>query len=257
MEGEGNDSLPKDEEEMRQTTGDRIRQAREERGLKQSDIADAIGVKMQAVSNWERGKGISRENATRLADYLGVAVDWLLKGKSIQPSNVQAQATLEPAMRVSTYTGLTQRHPMSDARTPIMGSVRAGAWLEMDSLVTSEPAEFLPIPRDTAYPIGAYYALKVDGTSIDKVAANGDFLICLDLGKTGIGISERDLVIVQRTKPDGTREITAKRVHREAGTFILRPESHDPRWQEAIRFDPDNGDEVAVLARVEFVYRRP
>lgn len=57
----------------------RIRSRREERGLKQVDIANALQVSAQAVSKWERG-----ENAPDiallggLAKLLDVSTDWLL-----------------------------------------------------------------------------------------------------------------------------------------------------------------------------------
>jgi transcriptional regulator with XRE-family HTH domain len=57
----------------------KIRGRREARGLKQQDIANALGVSPQAVSKWERG-----ENAPdiavvgELARLLDVSTDWLL-----------------------------------------------------------------------------------------------------------------------------------------------------------------------------------
>ena len=59
--------------------GDRIRQLREKRGLKQRDVAGALQISAQAVSKWERG-----ENAPDIAvlldlsKLLGVSVDALL-----------------------------------------------------------------------------------------------------------------------------------------------------------------------------------
>lgn len=59
--------------------GARIRKRREERGLKQADIAAGLTVSAQAVSKWERG-----ENAPdiallpKLSSLLDVSVDWLL-----------------------------------------------------------------------------------------------------------------------------------------------------------------------------------
>jgi class 3 adenylate cyclase len=59
--------------------GDRIKQLREKRGLKQRDVASALQISAQAVSKWERG-----ENAPDIAvlldlsKLLGVSVDALL-----------------------------------------------------------------------------------------------------------------------------------------------------------------------------------
>ena len=63
--------------------GLRIRAQREKRGLKQQDVANALGISPQAVSKWERG-----ENApdiavlAPLARLLGVSADWLLDDES-------------------------------------------------------------------------------------------------------------------------------------------------------------------------------
>lgn len=59
--------------------GLKIKKCREERGLKQADIANALQVSSQAVSKWERG-----ENAPdilllpQIAKLLDVSIDWLL-----------------------------------------------------------------------------------------------------------------------------------------------------------------------------------
>lgn len=59
--------------------GQRIKQQREKRQLRQADIASALGLTAQAVSKWERG-----ENApdiavlVALARLLGVSVEWIL-----------------------------------------------------------------------------------------------------------------------------------------------------------------------------------
>ena len=71
--------------------GNRIRQRREQVGLRQRDIADALQLSAQAVSKWERG-----ENAPDigllpdLARLLGITTDWLLAGFDDQPDLLKA-----------------------------------------------------------------------------------------------------------------------------------------------------------------------
>ena len=71
--------------------GQRIRQQREERQLRQTDIANALQISFQAVSKWERG-----ENAPdiflfpKLARLLGVSTDWLLSGDHAQRDMIPA-----------------------------------------------------------------------------------------------------------------------------------------------------------------------
>ncbi len=59
--------------------GGRIRSRREERNLKQSEIASALQVSAQAVSKWERGENAPDISLlAHLAKLLGVTTDWLL-----------------------------------------------------------------------------------------------------------------------------------------------------------------------------------
>lgn len=59
--------------------GLRVRDLRRERGMTQSDLADAIGVSRSAVAQWESGRaGQATPHLRRVADVLGVSVDHLL-----------------------------------------------------------------------------------------------------------------------------------------------------------------------------------
>lgn len=58
---------------------DRIRSLRKEHNLKQSELAEAIGVNGGSVSKFETGlKAPSRETLQRIADYFNVTADYLL-----------------------------------------------------------------------------------------------------------------------------------------------------------------------------------
>jgi class 3 adenylate cyclase len=71
--------------------GQRIKQQRERRQLRQVDIASALRLTSQAVSKWERG-----ENAPDiavlldLARLLGVSVEWILTGRQEAPGTFPA-----------------------------------------------------------------------------------------------------------------------------------------------------------------------
>ena len=71
--------------------GQRIKQQRERRQLRQADIASALRLTSQAVSKWERG-----ENAPDiavlldLARLLGVSVEWILTGRQEAPGTFPA-----------------------------------------------------------------------------------------------------------------------------------------------------------------------
>ncbi len=67
--------------------GDRIREQRLKRRLKQRDIANALALSAQAVSKWERGENAPDISLLHhLATILGVTIDWLLVGPQ-QPAD--------------------------------------------------------------------------------------------------------------------------------------------------------------------------
>ena len=60
--------------------GERIKSIRKEKGLTQGELAEALSVSFQAVSNWERGIAPpDLENLMHLSEYFGVLMDDLLK----------------------------------------------------------------------------------------------------------------------------------------------------------------------------------
>ena len=71
--------------------GIRIRDQRDRRKLKQSDIAIALGVSTQAVSKWERGENAPDISLlVELGRLLGVSVEWILGGSSAETDTFPA-----------------------------------------------------------------------------------------------------------------------------------------------------------------------
>ena len=69
-------------------TADTIRRLREERGLTQSQLAEAIGVTDKAVSKWERARGLPDISLVEpLASALGISVAELLTGDVRENAN--------------------------------------------------------------------------------------------------------------------------------------------------------------------------
>src|SRR6201998_1449592 len=62
--------------------GTRIREAREEAGWTQDQLAEAVGVSRRCVAQWETGRaGQVTTNLTRVAAALGVGVEHLMYGR--------------------------------------------------------------------------------------------------------------------------------------------------------------------------------
>ena len=62
----------------------RLKELRKYKRLTQSEMANFIGVNQNTYSYWENGKSkIDNETLTKLADFFGVTIDYLL-GRDIQ-----------------------------------------------------------------------------------------------------------------------------------------------------------------------------
>ena len=62
--------------------GARIKDAREDQGWTQDQLAEAVGVSRSAVAQWETGRaGQVTTNLTRVAAALGVGVEHLMYGR--------------------------------------------------------------------------------------------------------------------------------------------------------------------------------
>lgn len=79
----------------------RIRDLREDRDLRQSDVADATGIDQKTISNYETGKTNPDSFAIiKLAEFFGVSTDYLLGVEKTDSDSLSAaQAKLEDIKR--------------------------------------------------------------------------------------------------------------------------------------------------------------
>lgn len=202
----------------RMTVGARIKQAREAKGLTQEALADAVGVSRPAVTQWEDGTSTPRnKKLPSIAAALDVDPLWLSHGE-----------------------GLGGARPM-----PVKGEVAAGIWKEAVEL-DLEPIPVAPVPE---YPAEAQYGLLVRGTSLNKIANDSDYLIVVDVLKTGLSPRPGDLVVVERRR-HGTTEATAKRLVRDGTRRALRAESTDPQYQGIIPLGPIDAETEIVITAI-------
>jgi transcriptional regulator with XRE-family HTH domain len=70
-----------------ETMGDRIKMLRQSKGLNQSQLADAVGVSREAVSQWENGatENIKLQPFLRLYAILGTSPEYLVYGPEAPP----------------------------------------------------------------------------------------------------------------------------------------------------------------------------
>ena len=79
--------------------GDRIRSARERRGWTQGGLADASGISKGFLSDVENDKrNLSSESALKIADALGISLDYLLRGESGERERLRRPVSIPPEL---------------------------------------------------------------------------------------------------------------------------------------------------------------
>ena len=97
--------------------GDRLRDLRESRNLKQTDVANALGISNKILSSYERNISMPTiDNLKNLCEYYNISADYLLQidvGKNIKSSQEAATLTAlsqEQKQILSYYGRLNAEH---------------------------------------------------------------------------------------------------------------------------------------------------
>lgn len=203
----------------RETLGQLIR----DRGETMKSISLRAGLGETAVRDilQKRVNSPSIETLTAIADALEIPLSVVLGG--------------------SMYGSRTVRY------IKVVGEVAAGAWRDVTH---ADFQEFeIPIPMDPKYPAGAMFALQIRGTSINRKAQDGDWVVCLKCESAPRPFQSGDWVVVEQTE-SGKVETTIKKVRWNRG-WELWPDSTDTRWKTPIQLNGlGDGIEVRVTAFV-------
>lgn len=207
------------------TPGERLRARREERGLSAADLAQRVGRSESAVRNQENGtNGIPPALAKKYASALGTTAAWLLYG--------------------DTTTGGAE--PVLQA-LPLIGQIRAGAWLALDDSAQDEP-QMLSAALDQRYPDAKQWLREVVGDSMNAAGiSSGDLAHIVDWADTGLAVATGQIVEVTRSRDGGgLREVTLKEVEVTPKRILLWPRSTNPRWKDPVELADPNGQDVEV-----------
>jgi SOS-response transcriptional repressor LexA len=151
---------------MKSTIGDRLREARDNKGLDQVTLAEKVGVATRTLQRWEKGEQVpDGVTITRIARATAVQPSWLLTG--------DGEMYALPSRPDNVY--------------PLPGSLRRGAHLVDLPLISSVPAGkvatiFHPdyvddyVTIDDVKDPGAF-ALRVKGSSMAPRIEDGDVVI--------------------------------------------------------------------------------
>lgn len=144
--------------------GNRIKEYRKQAGLKQSDVAKAVGVSIASISKWEGGMELSFNNAASLARCLSISLDDLHYGGNL----INEEA--------ATYT---------TSRIPIVGTTQAGPnkeWFDL-GYPCGWSDEYIDYPAKSQN----VYALKVAGNSMAPRILEGEAVVINPNSKPAFG----------------------------------------------------------------------
>ena len=140
---------------MKKTLGERIAEKRKAKGMKQEELAEALGVSAQAVSKWENDVSCPDiMTLPTLARKLGCTVDELLIGK-----NEEKEATLVPA---------TERKDFDKLMLRIVCNSSDG-----ETLRVNLPLPLVRILLDSGVSVGSVGGDRIKGLNIDWPAIVG------------------------------------------------------------------------------------
>jgi len=165
-----------------------LKQLRKAQRMTQSDLAAKLGISRSSIAMWETGQAVpSIHHLRQLAAIFNVSTDALL---GIGPS-IKATSN-------------------SDGKIPILGKIVAG--IPHDAI--EEVIGFEEIDPKVAAK-GAYFALKIEGDSMEPKMSNGDTIII----QYGSRIENGDIAVVLIAN----EESTVKRIKRTSDGLELIP----------------------------------
>ena len=210
--------------------GERLVEARTRLGWKQTDLARHSGVPQQSVQAIESSNQQSSKYLHQLAGALGVTGAWLLGEQGDRWDSVKVAH-----------------------RAPVRGLVAAGLWQEDSRQIGDDtPVPISPNPRYASRP---QIAFRVVGNSMDRLVADGEYVICIDFAESPMHLRNGDIVVAERRR-GGETERTVKRVRIDDQTIELCPDSNDPEHQAPIVLAPGSDPgEVFVIGIVIGFYR--
>jgi hypothetical protein len=219
-------------------------EALEHAGMSQADLVRELHSRF----NWADNRSVLNKIISGSRD---------LKADEMLHISVATGHPIPGGLPAAQSSGLT---PLTSAVQTIhvKGKVAANSWMDVDSMDFGYE-DIEPIPSLGGYPPEWQYGLLVEGKCLNKIAAHGDRLVCLDLQKAGINAQPGELVVVERSRYGGQMiERTAKRLKQGPKGLELWPESFEEEHQGPISLsEPNENVEIRIVAKVLWIIRKP
>jgi len=208
---------------MKNTIGERLREARENKEMDQVTLADKAGVVARTLQRWEKGEQVpDGVSITRLAKATGVQASWLLTGEGDMyavPSRPENMYILPGSSR--------RRNRLVDL--PLISAVPAG---KVATLFHPDYAEDYVTVDDIKDPQA--FALKVKGNSM------------------ATRIEDGDVVVVSPQQEARSGDVCVVRVN---GEDTLKKVKFEGNYIHLIPFNPEFDPVVVKRREVNFVWK--
>ena len=194
----------------------RLKELRKSRNLTQAELAKILGIAQPTLSGWENDKfQIDDDIKTKIADYFGVTVDYLLGREDIT--------------KLSNYLGPV----IETKKIPIIGTVKCGP----NGLAFEDIDGYVYVDDDLT---GEIFALRCKGDSMKFEAIDdGDIAIVRRQDDVECG----ELAVVAVNGDEGT----FKRVRKFDGGIIL--EAANPDYPPRI-FTGEDLNKIKIVGKV-------
>lgn len=234
--------------------GNRIKQLREEKGLKQDELARQLSISPSAIGMYETNKREPNNDLTiRIANFFNVSVDYLLGLTNIrEPIEGLKLDGFDDNYKRNIY-GLyeyIQEHKKIDEQienneivstkhfymTPVYGSISAGQPNWAEECIEGR----LPIDPNMMNIVNPeeHFFLRVNGESMNKVIKNGAYAL---IHKQDV-VDDGEIAVVLVNG----YEATLKKFTRQGDFVVLEPQSYDDSFKTQIY---DKNTPIKILGK--------
>lgn len=238
------------------TPGLRLKHARKRRRISQGQLAELIGSDQRTISGLERDPNPHRKfgEMDRAAKVLGFRQAWLERGEGEQEENPSGEGLSDTKAAEFDHGSV-----VNAGVVPIFGAAAANTWRPIDNW--EELADETQVPADPEYLQFKQFALRIEGTSMNKIYQPGQYAVCVDAVDMGLVPRRGDVIAVERRRGQGgEKEITIKVYGEIDGKPALIPCSTDPRYQEPLQLDggaTETDIEIEVIGLAVGVWGKP
>jgi len=208
---------------MKNTIGERLREARENKEMDQSTLAEKAGIVTRTLQRWEKGEQVPDGVAiTRLAKATGVQASWLLTGEGdryVSPSRPENMYMIPGASRRKTKL----------VDLPLISAVPAGKVATL----------FHPDYAD-------------DYVTVDDIKDSQAFALRVKGNSMATRIEDGDVVIVSPQQEARSGDVCVIRVN---GEDTLKKVKFEGNYIHLIPFNPEFDPVVVKRREVNFVWK--